>query len=128
MSHFSSKTGGKTADTANLQDLLVYYAMGISQYAHRAQELGASRDKAVDTFLLDSLFSTMTNVNFDPTRFVQYLNDAEKIRGETPVCLFVFVGFFNDYYYYYYYMVFVIDGYVSEPFLLRFRSHFQMFC
>lgn len=55
---------GKDAETADLQDLLVYAAKGISNYAHRARQLGAS-DREIDVFVLEALFSTVTNVNFD---------------------------------------------------------------
>ena len=58
---------GKDPDTAVLQDLLIYATKGISQYAHRARKLGeSSRD--IDVFTIEALFSTITNVNFDPER------------------------------------------------------------
>lgn len=47
---------GKTPETAALQDLLVHYSMGISQYAHLARVHGGLSDAAVDRFLLESLF------------------------------------------------------------------------
>ncbi len=55
---------GKDAETADLQDLLIYAAKGISNYAHRARQLGAS-DRETDVFVVEALFSTVTNVNFD---------------------------------------------------------------
>ena len=58
---------GKTAETSDLQDLLVYAAQGISMYAHRAGELGLT-DRAVDQFVVEALFTTVPNVNFDPVR------------------------------------------------------------
>ena len=58
---------GKTAETADLQDLLVHAAQGISMYAYRAGKLGLS-DRAVDRFVVEALFTTVTNVNFDPVR------------------------------------------------------------
>ncbi|MBC8378471.1 MAG: hydroxylamine reductase [Planctomycetes bacterium] len=58
---------GKTAETAELQDLLVYAAVGIAQYAHCAGKQGKS-DRQVDQFVVEALFSTVTNVNFDPVR------------------------------------------------------------
>lgn len=70
---------GKTPEVAALQDLLVDCMKGISQYAHRAVKLGA-RDKAVDQFMLAGLFTTVTNVNFDENRMVEYLKDAAKHR------------------------------------------------
>lgn len=47
---------GKTPETAALQDLLVHYSFGVSQYAHAARVHGGLSDVAVDRFLLESLF------------------------------------------------------------------------
>ncbi|MBW2700363.1 MAG: hydroxylamine reductase [Deltaproteobacteria bacterium] len=58
---------GKDSDTAILQDVLVHVAEGISMYAHRAAKLGV-QDHDVDLFVVEALFTTVTNVNFDPAR------------------------------------------------------------
>ena len=58
---------GKDATTAALQDVLVYLAKGGAQYAHRAREAGA-KDRDADVFVIEALFTTVTNVNFDPDR------------------------------------------------------------
>jgi len=63
---------GKRPDTAALQDLLVYAAKGVSQYAHRARKLGLS-DTAADVFVLEALFTTVTNVNFDSERIAKFI-------------------------------------------------------
>eukprot|EP00054_Salpingoeca_dolichothecata_P007961 m.45539 g.45539 ORF g.45539 m.45539 type:complete len:591 (+) comp17417_c0_seq2:258-2030(+) len=60
---------GKTPEVAALQDALVHNLKGISQYAHRARELGAPENPELNRFTHASLFATMTNVNFDPQRF-----------------------------------------------------------
>ncbi len=70
---------GKEPATAALQDLLVHATKGISMFAHRAAELGA-RDPEVDRAILDFLFATVTNVDFDPERLRGHLVDAAKIR------------------------------------------------
>jgi len=70
---------GKDAETAALQDLLVYAVKDISRYAHRAYQLG-KQDRDVDVFMVNSLFSTLTNVNFDPKHFRQFLQRAVKMR------------------------------------------------
>ncbi|MDK1021077.1 MAG: hydroxylamine reductase [Candidatus Hydrogenedentes bacterium] len=72
---------GKDPDTAALQDLLVYAAKGIAQYAHRARKLGAS-DREIDVFVIEALFTTVTNVNFDPDRVAQLIRRAAKIRDK----------------------------------------------
>ena len=50
---------GKTPETAALQDLVVHAVKGISQYAHRAAQLG-KRDPEVDRFVIEALFATVT--------------------------------------------------------------------
>jgi hydroxylamine reductase len=69
---------GKTPEVAALQDLLVHAAKGIAMYGRRARALGAG-DAAIDRFLLDALFTIVTNVNFDPERMAAELRAA----GET---------------------------------------------
>jgi hydroxylamine reductase len=70
---------GKDEKTASIQDLLVYASKGISQYAHRARQLGA-KDRAIDIFVVEALFSTVTNVNFDSERLAQIAYRAAKTR------------------------------------------------
>lgn len=72
---------GKDAETATLQDLLVYATKGISMYAHRARQLGV-KDREVDVFAIEVLFSTVTNVNFDPERLRDLLNKAAELRDK----------------------------------------------
>ena len=55
---------GKNEDIQSLQEILLYGLKGMSAYACHARRLGAS-DPAVDAFVQEALFSTMTNVNFD---------------------------------------------------------------
>ncbi|MBJ6725898.1 hydroxylamine reductase [Geomonas sp. Red875] len=58
---------GKKPDVAALQDLLLYALKGMSLYAAKARECGAS-DPELDLMLLEGLFTTVTNVDFDPAR------------------------------------------------------------
>jgi hydroxylamine reductase len=48
-------------------------------YAHRASQLGAS-DPEIDAFTIKAIFTTMTNVNFDPDRLVGLIHEAVTIR------------------------------------------------
>lgn len=73
---------GKDPDTAALQDLLVHAAQGVAQYAHRARALGASTREA-DVFIIEALFTTVTNVNFDPARLETMLRRAADVRDAT---------------------------------------------
>jgi len=72
---------GKDAETATLQDLLVYATKGLAMYAHRARELGA-KDHELDVFTVEALFSTVTNVNFDPERVVGLIRKAAALHDK----------------------------------------------
>jgi hydroxylamine reductase len=72
---------GKTPETAALQDLVVHAVKGISQYAHRAAEFG-KRDAEVDRFVIEALFATVTNVDFDSASIQQHLLHAVGIRDK----------------------------------------------
>ena len=72
---------GKDPDTAALQDLLLHATKGVSQYAHRARQLGAA-DPAVDRFVIEALFTTVTNVNFDPARVAEFVRRAAAVRDQ----------------------------------------------
>ncbi len=48
-------------------------------YAHRARMLGVT-DHEIDVFTLEALFSTVTNVNFDPQRLAGLLARAAELR------------------------------------------------
>ena len=77
--HSSRGNCGKDEGTAALQDLLVYVCCGIGQYARRARDLG-SADSTFADFAAGALFTTLTNVNFNPTRFVLLLGEADQVR------------------------------------------------
>ena len=70
---------GKDDTTASLQDLLIHAVKGMSIYAHHARQLGAS-DPEVDAFTIQAVFSTLTNVNFDPERLVVLIHEAVAMR------------------------------------------------
>jgi hydroxylamine reductase len=72
---------GKDPQTATLQDLLLYATKGIAAYAHRARQLGV-KDAAVDRFVLEALFSTVTNVNFDPQRLAGLVKQAGEVKAK----------------------------------------------
>ncbi len=72
---------GKDETTASLQDLLIHATKGIAMYAHRARELGATDDE-VNAFTAEALFTTITNVNFDPERLQGLLRKAAQVRDK----------------------------------------------
>ncbi|MEN6359849.1 MAG: hydroxylamine reductase, partial [Smithella sp.] len=70
---------GKDADVAALQDVLVYALQGLSVVALDARKAGIV-DHEVDVFTVKALFSTLTNVDFDPARFVDLIGRCAVLR------------------------------------------------
>ena len=71
---------GKTPEIAALQDLLIYQIKGISCYAKEIVEKGENVDKSIVTFIENSLFTTLTNVNFDADFHVEILKESQRIK------------------------------------------------
>jgi hydroxylamine reductase len=70
---------GKSPEVAALQDLLIYALKGLSQAAVEARENGME-DAEVNRFTCEAAFATLTNVNFDPKRFIGLINRAVELR------------------------------------------------
>ena len=70
---------GKEPAVAVLQDLLIYALKGLSQVALEGRKVGIT-DHEVNVFTCEALFSTLTNVNFDPDHFVKRINQCVKLR------------------------------------------------
>ncbi|WP_281420429.1 hydroxylamine reductase [Tissierella simiarum] len=72
---------GKTSDVAHLQDLMIYTLKGISILGLKADEIGLKMPN-LDRFLIEGLFMTITNANFDKDRFIEKIKEALKLREE----------------------------------------------
>jgi hydroxylamine reductase len=70
---------GKQPEVAALQDLLIYAIKGLSLVAHAARQNGI-QDEATDKFTCEAVFSTLTNVDFDPQRFEPLVREAVNRR------------------------------------------------
>ncbi len=70
---------GKQPEVAALQDLLIHLLKGISLFAVEGRKHGVV-DAAVNTFTFEALFATLTNVNFDPQRFVDLIGKGVHLR------------------------------------------------
>jgi hydroxylamine reductase len=69
---------GKQESTSNLQDLLIYVLKGISSVA----EAAGDTDPKTGLFIAQSLFTTITNANFDDDVFIARIREALKLREE----------------------------------------------
>ena len=72
---------GKTEEVAGLQDLLIYTLKGIAIHAVQARELGVVRQD-INEFIMESLFSTITNANFDAQFFVRRIQEGLQLRED----------------------------------------------
>jgi hydroxylamine reductase len=73
---------GKVPTVARMQDNLLFAIKGISAYLYHARELGYS-DPEIDAFLEKGFYSTLTNVNFDPQKFVELALEAGRMNIKT---------------------------------------------
>lgn len=72
---------GKQPDVATLQDLLLYTVKGLSQVAVAGRKAGIS-DPEVNRYTCEAIFSTLTNVDFDPDRFVALIQQGVQLRDK----------------------------------------------
>ncbi|MGB6010489.1 MAG: hydroxylamine reductase [Desulfobacterales bacterium] len=72
---------GKKPEVAALQDLLLYTLMGLSQVAQAGRKAGVT-DQDINVFTVKAAFSTLTNVDFDPDRFLTLIHQAAKKRDQ----------------------------------------------
>ncbi len=70
---------GKKPEVAALQDLLIYAVKGLSLVAVEGRKVRINDDE-VNKFTCEAIFSTLTNVDFDPERFVQLINEGVNLR------------------------------------------------
>ncbi len=70
---------GKQPDVAALQDLLLYSVKGLSQVALEGRKVGV-KDEKIDRFACEAIFSTLTNVDFDPDRIVELIRQSAAHR------------------------------------------------
>lgn len=76
-----SKMGvcGKTPEVAGLHDILIYTLKGMSLLANAGRKAGIV-DREINVFTVKALFSTLTNVDFDPVRFPELIEKCVKLR------------------------------------------------
>jgi hypothetical protein len=72
---------GKDSKTAALQDLQLHFNIGLGQWAQAIEAKGQRVSDEAKDLILDSTFATLTNVNFDSSRFYGYLKRANAVRG-----------------------------------------------
>ena len=80
---------GKKPDVAALQDLLVHLLKGLSEVALQADK---AQDVELGRFVSKAVFSTLTNVDFDPERLVELIGQTVRLRDDIKAGLDVSPG------------------------------------
>jgi hydroxylamine reductase len=70
---------GKNEEVSDIEDVLIHALCGMSLFANEAREKGIV-DDTVDRFTMEAVFSTLTNVDFDPERFVVLIKKTVELR------------------------------------------------
>ena len=72
---------GKTEDVAKIQDLLVYVTKGLATVAVEGRKVGVV-SKVVDKYIVENLFITITNANFDFKAIEARVKETLSLREE----------------------------------------------
>jgi hydroxylamine reductase len=72
---------GKKGDAAELMDLYIHLMRGISALNLQIQKTGKSTEE-IDKFIVDGLFSTITNTNFNKQYFLDKIVEALDLRDQ----------------------------------------------
>jgi hydroxylamine reductase len=75
---------GKNPEVAALQDLMLYGLKGLAIYGHKAREFGV-KDAAADKFMFEGLFTTVTNVDFDPVQIAGKLRECFDLKEKLKI-------------------------------------------
>lgn len=73
---------GKTADVANMQDLLVYVTKGLSAVTTQLRREGKTIEPSVNHRVTLNLFITITNANFDKEMIIKAIEETLRVKQE----------------------------------------------
>lgn len=73
---------GKQASTSNYMDLLLSVVRGVAAIDKSLRQAGVESIAGVDTFVVDALFSTITNANFDDASILRRVDKGLKMKRE----------------------------------------------
>ena len=77
---------GKKDDLANMQDLLIYTIKGVAIVNTMAREIGINQKKT-DQFIINGLFMTITNANWDKNEFFNTVREGLELREEIKAAI-----------------------------------------
>ncbi|MUK69148.1 hydroxylamine reductase [Aliivibrio fischeri] len=78
---FAQGMCGKTAEVSDLQDILVYALQSVSFWAEQGRKVNVIFDE-IDQWAPKAFFATLTNVNFDPERVIEFALQAQAYKQQ----------------------------------------------
>ncbi|EMC0408017.1 hydroxylamine reductase [Vibrio fluvialis] len=78
---YSQGMCGKTAEVSDLQDVLVYSLQGVSFWANLGRACGVTIEE-IDQWAPKAFFATLTNVNFDPERIIEFAQLSHQYKRQ----------------------------------------------
>ncbi|MEZ8289719.1 hydroxylamine reductase [Vibrio sp. 10N.237.312.B06] len=76
---FAQGMCGKTSEVSDLQDVLVHSLQGVSFWASLGRACDVI-DTEVDEWAPKAFFATLTNVNFDPARIIEFAQQSHEFK------------------------------------------------
>ncbi|URZ08538.1 hydroxylamine reductase [Clostridium felsineum] len=72
---------GKDENVAKAQDLLIYVTKGLAVVSNEGTKVGV-KDSKINKFIVENLFTTITNANFDKDSILDRVKETLKLREE----------------------------------------------
>ncbi|ULN66142.1 hydroxylamine reductase [Vibrio gigantis] len=76
---FAQGMCGKTSEVSDLQDVLVHSLQGVSFWANLGRACDVI-DTEIDEWAPKAFFATLTNVNFDPARIIEFAQQSHEFK------------------------------------------------
>ena len=73
---------GKTSSTSAMMDLLLFTVRGVAVVANKLRKHQLNVEKEVDKFMIDALFATITNANFDDASIIRRIHKGFALRDQ----------------------------------------------
>lgn len=73
---------GKMSSTSAMMDMLLFSVRGIAIVANTLRNGHRKIDEKINRFIVDALFTTITNANFDDQRIIRLIRKGMELRNE----------------------------------------------
>ena len=72
---------GKMSSTSAMMDMLLFSVRGIAIVANTLRNGHRKIDEKINRFIVDALFTTITNANFDDQRIIRLIRKCMELRN-----------------------------------------------